>query len=152
VDKMTTEYRSTREEETFWRLLNEEWDTMSEAAHKVFEEAEVTSHRYNLASNYAFQPFEYDDAIEKMRRAAADLTDRDCEIFAKLWHAALAAAASVDAGDFETLVGRRAYRGQLHHYYRMVSWMIETTLQKKEYEEYRKNARKAPQDFDDCPF
>src|SRR5829696_5721132 len=101
---MTNEHRTTPEEEAYWRLLDEKWETLSEAARTVLREAEAAASVAKMVHNYCFQPEEYDEAMEKMRLAAVELSDRECELLAKIWRAALAAAASIDPSD-ERLVG-----------------------------------------------
>jgi hypothetical protein len=148
---MTTEHQTTREEEAYWRLLEEM--ELSKAARTVLEEAQSAAYRANMVRSYCFQPEEYEEAMEKMRLAATKLSDRECERLAKLWRAALAAAASIDADDFETPAGRRVYSGDLHYYYRMVSGMVEQILQEKRYAGYRKEiAEREPVDLPDAPF
>jgi hypothetical protein len=151
---MTTEHQTTPEEEALERLLNENWETLSEMARTVFTEAEAAAYGAHLVHNYCFQwDGEYDEALEKMRLAAAELTDHDHQLLATIWRAALAAAASVDADDLETLAGYRVYSGDLHYCYRMISRMIERTLQDKKVDEAQKKiAKREPVDDSDLPF
>jgi hypothetical protein len=128
---MTIEHQTTSEEAIFWRLLEDKWDMLSEAARTVFREAELTAYAANMIRNYAFQPEEYEEAMDKMLLAAAKLKDREDELLVKLWCAALAASASIDPEDVETSTGYRVYRADLHRYYRMLSGMVEDTLQEK---------------------
>ena len=98
---------------------------------------------------------------ENMRLGAACITDSVNELLAKLWRAALAAAASIDPAD-ETLVGHKVNLGNLHRYYRMFSGMVEEILQErmilqqKKYAELKeKIAEREPDDlsdFSDGPF
>jgi hypothetical protein len=149
---MTTEHRMTREEEALGRLLDKK-ETLSEAGSTVLEEAGEAAFRAKLLDNYGFQPEEYDEAMEKMRLAAAELTDHDCELLTHLWRAALAAAASIDLYDFETLVDYGVYRGDLYRYYRMLSGMIEELLWEKKVAEFLKEiAEREPVDRSDVPF
>lgn len=104
-----------------------------------------------MVDGYCFQPREYDEAMEKMRLAVAKITDREHEILAKFWRAALGAAASIDVDDVQTLIGRRLYPFNLHRYYRMIAGMVERVLQ------YKKEAKREPEefseeDFDNIPF
>jgi hypothetical protein len=148
---MTTEHQTTREEEAYWRLL-EEMD-LSKAARTVLEEAQSAAYAANMVYSYCFQLEEYEEAMEKMRPAATTLTDHECELLGKLWRAALAAAASIDADDFETPAGRRVYSGDLHWFYRMSSSMVEKILQEKKYAGFRKEiAEREPVDLPDPPF
>jgi hypothetical protein len=104
--------------------------------------------------NYSFQwPEEYDEAMNRMRLAASILTERDQELLAKLWRAALAAAASIDPHDFSTPAGHRVYRRDFHDYYEMVSGMVKSVLQEKNIAELRKkSAELEPEDTEDVPF
>jgi hypothetical protein len=93
-----------------------------------------------------------------MRLGAACITDSDHQLLAKLWRAALAAAASIDPAD-ETLVGHKVDRGNPRRYYRMLSAILETilqekeSLQRKEYAELKRTlAEPEPEDFPDDPF
>jgi hypothetical protein len=151
---MTNEHRTTPEEEAYRRLLNEKWKTFSEAARTVVSEARSAAYGACMIYNYGFQwPQEHDEAMERMSIAAANLADHEHQLLAKIWRAALAAAASVDADDFESIAGIRVYAGDLHSYYRMVSGMIERTLQKKKIEEARRElAEREPIDYTDLPF
>jgi hypothetical protein len=150
---MTTEHQTTREEKAYGRLLEEKEDMLSEAVRTILSEAQSAAYAECMVHNYCFQPEEYDEAMEKMSLAAAKLTDREHQLLAKIWRAALAAAASVDAEDYESLAGYRVYSGNLHHYYRLVSSMIEMTLQARKDEELRKElAEREPVDDSEVPF
>jgi hypothetical protein len=150
---MTTEHQTTREEKVYRRLLEEEEDILSEAVRTILSEAHLAAYAECMVRNYCFQPEEYDEAVEKMSLAAAKLTDSEHQLLAKIWRAALAAAASVDADDYESLAGYRVYSGDLHYYYRMVSSMVERTLQAKKHDEFRKELAE-PESVDDweVPF
>jgi hypothetical protein len=136
--KMTTEHQSTQLEEAYGQLLDQIWEVLSEPARTVLKEAQSAAYAENMVHNYCYHPEEYDEAIEKMSLAAAKLTDSEHQLLAKIWRAALAAAASVDADDYESLAGYRVYSGDLHYYYRMVSSMVERTLQAKKHDDFRK--------------
>jgi hypothetical protein len=69
--------------------------------------------------------------MERMRSAGAEITDHEHELLARLRRSALAAAASVDSEDFETLAGYGVYSGDVHWYYRMCSGMVERILQER---------------------
>ena len=143
---MTTDHQTTREEKAYGRLLEEKEDVLSEAARTLLSEAQLAAYAEYMVHNYGFQPEEYDEAMEKMRLAAAKLTEREHQLLAKIWRAALAAAASVDADDFESLAGYKVYSGDLHCYYRMVSAMIERTLRSEEGGRASEGARRARTD------
>ena len=149
---MTTEYQPTPEEEAYRRLFADNKEMLSEAARTIFAAAEVEAYKFNLCRNYAYQPFEYDEAMEKMRLAATEITGRDRELLAKLWRSALAAAASIDPDD-ETPAGHKVTSGDVHWYYRMASGMVEEVLQEKKTAELREKAagREPEEDFD-LPF
>ena len=165
---MTIEHQSTREEEAYGRLLKETEQILSEAAWTLLGEAETAAYRQHLVRSYSYTPQDYVEAMKKMHLAAAELTGRDREHLSELWRAALAAAASLDPDDFETLAGYRVYSGDLHRYYRMVSGMIEDILHKVAAEkvrdleeklaEWKAETRQAepserePEDLSDIPF
>jgi hypothetical protein len=150
---MTTEHQTTREEKVYRQLLEEEEDILSEAVRTILSEAHLAAYAECMVRNYCFQPEEYDEAVEKMSLAAAKLTDSEHQLLAKIWRAALAAAASVDADDYESLAGYRVYSGDLHYYYRMVSSMVERTLQAKKHDEFRKElAEQESADDSEVPF
>jgi len=115
---LITEHQVTPEQEAYGRVLDETWKMSSEAARTVIGEAQGAAYAENMVHSYCFQPEEYQEAMEKMR-LAAELSDRECELLAKLWRAALVAA-SIDSEDFETLAGYRVYSGNLHWYCRIV--------------------------------
>jgi hypothetical protein len=135
---MTPEHQATPEEEAYGRVLDETWEMFSGAARTIIEEAQSAAYAENLVRSYCFQPEEYEEAMEKLRLAAAKLSNRECQLLANLWRAALAAAASIDSEDFETLAGYRVYSGNLHWYYRMLSGMVEKILQEKKGAELQK--------------
>lgn len=154
---MTTErqgkHQGTQEERAYGRLLDEVWEVLSEPARTVLREAQSAAYATNLMTNYSFQPEEFDEAMEKMHVAAAELTDREHKLLARLWRAALGAAASVDPEDFEPLAGYRVYRGGLHHYYRMTSAMIEKTLEERGLAGYREEGVHRDQEWlPEIPF
>ena len=151
---MTTEHRTTQEENAYGQLLEEKEDTFSEAARIILSEAQSAAYKAHMVRSYCFQwDFEYDETMDRMSGAAAELTDREHQLLAKIWRAALAAAACIDAEDLESLAGYRVYSANLHYYYRMVSGMIERTLQEKKAEEVRKEiAEREPVDDSDLPF
>jgi len=150
---MKTEHQTTREEEAYWRHFEEKEMKLSEAARTVLGEAESAAYAEHMVRSYCFQPEEYEEAMEKMRLAATKLTDHECELLAQLWRAALAAAASIDADDFETLAGHRVYSGDLHYFYRLSSSMVEKILQEKKHAEFQKEiAERDPADLPDPPF
>lgn len=128
---MNLEHQTTPEEEAYGRLIEESRKTFSHAAGVVISEAENAAYGDNLIRTYAFQPEEYEEAEEMMRLAAFELGDREHELLARLWRAALAAAASINPEDDAPVAYFKARRGDFHWYYRMLSGMVERTLQKK---------------------
>ena len=150
---MRTEHQTTREEEAFGQLLEETKDTFSEAVHTILSEADAAAYADHMVHNYSFHPQEYEEAMERMRSAATNLTEREHQLLAKIWRKALAAAASIDAEDFESSAGHKVSSADLHHYYRTVSSMIETTLEEKRSDEIRKEIMdQEPLDDSDIPF
>lgn len=127
-NQTTNAYKPTQEEEALGRLLEVNKDTLSSAARILLEEAKTAAYALNLASNYSFQPEEYDEALQKMRLAAAVLTVRDRDLLAELVDAGKAAADSIDPDD-ETPAGHKVRRGDVHWYYEMASSMVEEILQ-----------------------
>jgi hypothetical protein len=126
---MTTEHQPTQEEKAYGQFLDETWETLSAPARIIIGEAQSAAYAASIAQGYCFQwHFEYDEAMDRMRLAATELTDREHKVLAKLCHAALAAATSLDSEDVETPAGYRVYRGHLHSYYKMLSSMVEDTL------------------------
>jgi hypothetical protein len=136
---VTTEHQRTREEEAYGQLLEEIWEKLSEPARAVLGEAQSAAYAANMVRSYCFQPEEYEEATERMRLAAAGITDSEHELLAELWRTALAAAASINPDD-ETLVGHKVDRGDLHWYFRMLSRMVEKTLQDKDIADFRKKS------------
>src|SRR3712207_5917367 len=110
---MFTEHRTTPEEEAFWRLLEESKGVLSEAAYTLLDTAKGAAYRANMVHHYCFQPQEHEEAMEKMRAAAAGLTEPDRELLGRIWRAALAAASSLDPDDHETMFRYRVYVGHL---------------------------------------
>jgi hypothetical protein len=151
---MTTEHQKTQQEKAYIQFLKEYWEVLSEQARTLISWAETTADAVHMNRNYSFQwPEEYDEAMARMRLAAAILTERDQELLAKLWRAALAAAASIDPHDFSTPAGYRVCRGDFHYYYEMVSGMVKSVLQEKNIAELRKkSAELEPEDTEDVPF
>jgi hypothetical protein len=149
---MTTEHQETQQEKAYEQFRDEYWEGLSEPARTLIGVAQVVAITEHL-DNYCLQPEEYEEAIEKMRNAAAGLSDREYELLAKLWRVALAAAASIYPNLCWPLTGYRADRGDLHWYYRTVSSMIGTILQEKIIAELRKkSAEWEPEDPEDVPF
>ena len=125
---MTTENRMTREEEAYRRLLDKEWETLSEAARSIIDEAGLAAYKGSLVYTLGgLQPDEYEEAIKKMFLAATELAGREREILAELVRAANTAADSIDPED-RTPVGHKVDRGDVHRYYNMVAVMIEEGL------------------------
>jgi hypothetical protein len=174
---MQTEYKRTREEETFYRLLDEKQSLLSEDALKLVGLAQHEAYKDNLVSNYAYQPLEYFMGMEDMVRLAGELGDQDREFVAEGGGAAAAAAAALDPED-ERPAGHRVCIGDVHYYYDMVSAMIVEALGPKtdrereearvglwmDYADFEKRIERnsaqarqrapvqAPLDIDDIPF
>jgi hypothetical protein len=155
--KMTTEHQSTQLEEAYGQLLDQIWEVLSEPARTVLSEAQSAAYAENMVHNYCYHPEEYDEAMEKMRLAAAELPDSEHGLLAKVWRAALAAAASIDPDDYETIAGYKVCSGDPHWFYRMQSGMVEETLSEKtrvkmEAERQKALAEREPEDLSDIPF
>jgi hypothetical protein len=127
---------ATPEEDTCERLMKDNWEELTEPARTMIEEARAAAYAEHLAHNYCFQPEEYEEAAENLYHAALEITERDCEILAKVWRVALAAAASIDPLD-ETPAGHKINRGDVHYHYRMFARMIEEALQEKNHPSLR---------------
>ena len=127
---MTTEYRKTREEEAFERLLDEKRDLLSEDALELVGTAQDEAYKYNLVRTYSCQPFEYFMGMEDMVRLSGELSYQEREIIVAVGGAAAVAAAAIDPED-QRLAGYRVYGGDVHDYYEMVSGMIEKALEPK---------------------
>ena len=150
---MFTEHRETPEEEAFWRLFEETEGVLSEAAYTLLDTAKGAAYAATMVHNYCFQPQEHEEAEQKMRAAAAGLTELDRELLGRIWRAALTAASSLDPDDHETLVRYRVCVGHLHWYYREVAVMVKAILAEKKAEEYEKGiAEREPVDSPDVPF
>lgn len=146
--------KATPEEKAYERLLNEKGDLLSKPAHVLLAEAYSAAYAAHMISSHCYQPEECEEAMENMRSAGAEVTDHDLKLLSKIWRAALSAAASIDPEDFETPAGpRRAYRGNLHCHYRMLSGMVEDIWLERTLELQKKEAEQAPENFwDDSPF
>ena len=153
---MDSKYRLTNEERAYEHLVEEYWETLSAAAKKILGRAESEASAMHLIPNYNYAiPDDYDEAVDFLNRASAELTDSDCERLAEIWRSALAAGASVDPGDRSARVtAYNLYRGVLHTYYRQVSCFVEDTLSHREAEESRRRyATQEPDDsWEDIPF
>ena len=149
---MTTEHQTTQQEMAYEQLLEERWEMLSEAARTLLLEAHSASYRKNMAHNISYQPEEYEEAMQKMHLASAEFTGRDFEMLAELVRGAMAAAASLDQYDYETLAGYRVYRVNLHWYYRMLFGMVDEILQEIKIAELQEIVASEPVDDSDPPF
>ncbi len=70
-------HEDTMEEKAYEGLLDQKLETLSEAARNILGEATTEAYKYNLVRSYAYQPQEYDEAMERMRFAATGITGRD---------------------------------------------------------------------------
>ena len=128
AEEMTTVHQQTPEEKAYWRFLEEKVDMLSGAARTILNEADLAPYTCYLVHNVSFDPVEYEEAMEKMRLAAAEITDRDLELLWTLWRLALAAAGSIDPLD-RTPAGHRYDAGDLHCFYRMLSGMVREVVE-----------------------
>jgi hypothetical protein len=148
---MRAEHQNTLEEEAYQRLLDETWEVLSEAARAVLKEAHSLAYKVYMVRNYGIQPAEYEEADEKMRLAAAELTDEDRVLLAEIVRTTLVACASIDPFDYDTLTGYGVYGVNLHWYYRMVSDMVRDVL----YEQISQREwaeSESEDDLSDVPF
>jgi chromosome segregation ATPase len=123
----TNGYPSTREEDALDQLSKMNKEALSGAARTILGEADAAAYAEYLLHTYMFQPEEYDEAMEKMRLAATELTDRDRQLLAQIVSANKDAASSIDPDD-ETLAGYRVYQGDYHWYYSMFAGMVDEVL------------------------
>jgi hypothetical protein len=145
-----TDQQMTREQEAYERLREDIWETHSEPARGLIHMAQLAARMACMERN-CWYPGDYEMVMESMRSAAARLTDREHKLLAKVWRAALAAAASVDPEDFDA--GYKVYAIDLHDYYRMISGMVERTLWERRSAEISKEiAGRKEEDFSDTPF
>ena len=152
---MTTKHQKTPQERTFYHLVEEGWESLSEAAQDVVGQALLLAYHEHLIDSRIYVPQENkDEHMKTMRRAASELTEHDCEGLTKIWRSALAAAASVDPYDYETLIGWREYPADLYGFYRMVSSKVEEIEWEKRYAEFQKEmlAEHEPIDVEDVTF
>jgi hypothetical protein len=110
---LTSEHQRTREQEAYEQYLEEKKQVLSGPARTILREAKATAYAANMVHSYSFQPEEYEEAMDRMRLAAVDITSHDCELLAKLWRAALAAAASI-APDQTPAPGHKLTREDVH--------------------------------------
>jgi len=156
AEEMTTEHQPTPEEKAYGRFLEEKVDMLSGAARTILSEAEYASYTDCLIHNVCFHPEEYEEATEKMRLAATEITDRDLELLWRFWRLALAAAASIHPRD-RTPAGFRQDAGDLHYYYGVLSGMVQEVVgevlhQKEIAERQEKVAKRESEDFEDISF
>lgn len=153
---MDSKYRLTNEERAYEHLVEEYWETLSAAAKKILGRAESEASAMHLIPNYNYAiPDDYDEAVDFLDRASAELTGGDCKRLAEIWRAALAAGASVDPEDRSAHVtAYNLHQGVLHTYHRQVSRFVEDTLSHREAEESRRRyATQEPDDsWEDIPF
>lgn len=139
LEPIPEELQDTQEEEAFSRFLDDNAKAFSQAASTLIAVAVQDSYAYCVGRKYDYDLKEYDEAMERMRLAAAELTDSDQEILSKLCRVASAAAASIDPND-ETPAGNKVCMGDYHWYYKSVSGMVEQVLQEKYIAEIQRKA------------
>jgi hypothetical protein len=75
---MTTPYRETREQKAYRQLLEGNRELLSNAGYSVLQQARLVAYAaFTTRPAYHFQPQEYYEATQKMRRVTDELTDRD---------------------------------------------------------------------------
>jgi hypothetical protein len=151
---VTSEPRKTQQEEAAGRLLEENVEELSEPAKMIIGEAHMMAYAMCLCRGYCYQPQEYEEAMTRMRRAATGLTDRDEELLEAHVMANMAASASRNRYDDDTIIG---FRGEscadLHYYYGTVWNAIDDVLTfRTNLMARRRTAEQEPDDFSDVPF
>ena len=147
---MSAEYQWTPEEEAYGSLLKDMWEACSEPARVILEEAQTEAHAACMVHTSSFRPEEYEEAMRKMRSAAAEITEHEAELLGKFWRFAMAAAASIDPYD-PTPAGYKVDRGDVHRYYRMVSRMVEEIWEEKKIAEIPREDAQVELDEDGLP-
>ena len=74
---MAIGYQKTREERTFYQLVDEEWESLSEAARTVVRQAMGVAYKEYLIDSRIYMTQEYQDDIKAMRRTAAELIEHE---------------------------------------------------------------------------
>lgn len=128
---MNKEPKRTPEEGALCRFVDENYKTLSEAARTIIDEADSASHANWMVRLYGYQEGDHEYHMKNMHLAATELSEREHKILVQIWRAALVAAASLDPEDYETVVGYRVFRGDLHYCYRMFASMIEEVLNER---------------------
>jgi len=151
---LTTKHQKTLQERTFDQLADQEWESLSEAARTVIEQALEIASKWYLIHNISYMSEWYEDDMKAMRRTVAGLTEHDCKGLTHIWRSALATAASIDPYDYETHLGYGVYPADLYGYYKEFSRMVEDIEWEKRYAEVRKKelAEQEPIDVEDAPF
>jgi hypothetical protein len=131
-EKMSAERHITRKENDARLRTEEAGEVLSRAANLTVVDARKAAYAADAAQDLNFSPEEYDRAVEKMRLAAAELTDRERVLLARLWRAVLATAASMNTFTERSLSAYyEARQEEYHRYHRVLSGMVEETLQKR---------------------
>ena len=130
---------------------------LSQATGTVIRQAELASYLDFLVHSRFHEPAEYEEAMEKMRLAATQITDRDHKLLTRLRHAARAAADSIDPDDDRPGVRYKSRRGAYHGYYLIISFMIQLTFEERKTAEEQLSEEPQvveiePDDFEVLPF
>ena len=141
---MTAPHEYTPEERAFERLYEEARGTLSAEACAVLAQANYAAYADNMVTGLCVGEGDSEEAERMISLAAPNFTRRDREALQELARRALSAAASVDPFDRVTPVSYRAYRSDLHQYYRQLSDRIGEVLLRLIYneEEARWTARR----------
>ncbi len=118
----------TPEEEAFGRLLDEKVPALSDAARTVLGQAKSAAYGEHLIYSYYLEPEEYEEAMNRMRLAATELTGPDRESLAAIVQAGMIAASSIDPND-ERPVGYKVDQGDYRRYLEMIFGMVDDVLQ-----------------------
>jgi hypothetical protein len=123
----TNGYPSTREEDALNQLVKMNKEAFSGAARTILQEADDAAYAHNLVYNCCFDTAGFEEAFEKMRLAATELTDRDRQLLAQIVSANKDAASSIDPDD-ETPAGHKVCLGDVHWYYSIFAGMVDEVL------------------------
>ena len=136
---MATGYRETREQKDYERMFEKHRELLSDAGYYVLQQARSAAYAaFMTRPAYRFQPQEYYEATQKMRRVTDELTERDRVRLSKIARAALAAAASIDPDDEDSTLWERWHLGKLYWMYRTVSNMLGDILREGAAKEWLK--------------
>src|SRR5215207_8704253 len=127
-NEVTYDYEYTPKEEAYEGLLNEVWETLSEAARSIVRRADTEAFTKCMLHNLEYTDEQFSEAMDSMHLAANRITQQDREILTEIMRVGFLAASSIDPDD-GTPAGYDMYRGGCHFYYNMSANMIGHILQ-----------------------